>query len=985
MRWLWLYLLLLSYVDINCQKLLPGFKAEKLFTGLNPTTFTFGPEGRIFLLDKSGKVLIINTEGELLAAPLISLEIDDFNERGLSGIAFHPRFEDFPYVYLYYSVKTKNRNRVSRFRINGNQVVPNSEEVLIELNTLSGFIHNGGRLVFDREEYLYVSVGDGADKWSAQSSKSLLGKILRLDAEGNIPVDNPYFGIYENEYQSIWASGLRNPFSMSINRHTGQLFVGDVGDGKWEEINEILPGKNFGWPYVEGPAFDQEVPTNYRPPHYVYNHDVGCAILGVTVLDQASSYPDTYQNNLFYADYCKGTIHYLDGHEDHSHLFASDFERPVDIQVSPQGELYVLTRKGLGGGSIEDNTSTEQGELWRISYVGDGPPQISIQRNPVNAVIGETIQLEVQAFGTLPIQYNWFEHDSLISSAPHGKLEIEILDQKVKNSTFFCIAANEYGSDTSDIFSLNIIDGSRPTAIIELPMVRSYKALDNILFKGFALDKEDGLLPDSLLTWRVDFHHQEHTHPALDPLLGKSSGLIQVPSVTETDTFVWYRVLLSASDFSGLTATSFVDLFPLKATYKINGPAGATINIDGINQEIPFKSSTVQGVIRNFLAPNTTNTLDSIYLFNCWSDHHTDPLLTIPIWGDTLLNIKYDGFRLGSGNGFYATYFNAIDPLSIDGISRIDTTIDFKWLDRSPWPDTIQADQYSVVWSGLIQPIFDGWYDFSVFTDDGLRLWVGDTLLINAWNPRPPTENSSQIYLSKDTLYPIIMAYFEDLGFAISQLSWAHKDLTAEVIPKRQIYATQLHIPGNAQIHIWYDENENGVHDQGELFVENVQIQSSKIDKSDGFIGITDNRLFNSSWLQPGNYRIEYTFKNQLFIPAETLIHDLEIKSLDTTIIDIPLVKNPKSLEFNEEIQYFISPNPVINSLNIDIFSSGLQVIDLSIYNEVGQQLHQEFIHLRPGYQQFIWSTKELIQGKYHFVLKNTNDQQATPFIKINP
>lgn len=986
MRLTWIVMILfIAKGAINSQSLLPGFKAEKLFTGLNPTTFTFGPEGRIFLLDKSGKVLTINTLGELLPEPLIALEIDDFNERGLSGIAFHPRFDDFPYVYLYYSAKAKNRNRVSRFRVNGDQVIPNSEEVLIELNTLAGYIHNGGRLVFDQNEHLFISVGDGADKWGAQSSQSLLGKVLRLDAEGNIPQDNPFVGIYENQYQSIWASGLRNPFSMYFDKPTGQLFVGDVGDGKWEEINEILPGKNYGWPYIEGPAFDGEVPMDYVQPHFYYNHDVGCAILGVAKLHEQSPYPAAFRNNIFYTDYCNGTIFYLDEHDDHSHQFATDFERPVDIQVSPQGELYILTRKGLGGGSIEDNTSTEQGELWKISYIGDGPPQISVQKKPSNTVIGETVQLEVKAFGTLPIHYNWYKHDSLVSSALHGTIEIEVTDDEIRKDAYYCIAINEYGADTSDNFYINIINGNRPTPIIVQPTLMSYKALDTIQFHGYALDAEDGILPDSLLSWRVDFHHQEHTHPALDPLVGASSGQIQVPSVTETDTLVWYRVLLNATDFSGLNASSHVDLYPLKATYKINGPPGLTINVDGINKQTPFKSSTVRGVVRNFLAPNTSNTLDTIYLFSTWGNQHNDPLLVLPIWSDTILLLDYEGYPLGSGNGFYASYFNSIDPINGVGISRIDSTIDFKWLDQSPWPDTIQPDRYSVIWSGLLQPIFDGWYDFSVFTDDGVRLWIGDTLLIDAWNPRPPTENNGHIYLSRDSLYPIIMVYFEDLGFAISQLSWAHKDIPATVIPKRQVHPQQLLIPGKTQIHIWYDNNENGLQDPNELFAENVEINCSEISGAKGFRATTGNNLFISSWIQPGDYSIDYVFNNHLFVPAEPYIQVFELESLDTTIIKIPLVKNPKTYEFSGDIQYFLSPNPVGNTLNLDIQSSGLQKIQIAIFNEVGQQLHRESIQLKAGYQQIILSTAELNQGKYQLVLKNTNDQRAIPFLKINP
>lgn len=126
--------------------------------------------------------------------------------------------------------------------------VPGSEVVLLELNNLSATNHNGGALHFGRDGKLYAAVGENAVTSNAQTLNNLLGKILRINKDGSIPADNPFYDSTTGDNRSIWALGLRNPFTFAVHPNSGRIFINDVGQSSWEEINEGVAGANYGCP-----------------------------------------------------------------------------------------------------------------------------------------------------------------------------------------------------------------------------------------------------------------------------------------------------------------------------------------------------------------------------------------------------------------------------------------------------------------------------------------------------------------------------------------------------------------------------------------------------------------------------------------------------------------------------------------------------------------------------------------------------------------
>src|SRR5437773_11006518 len=253
--------------------------------------------------------------GSLLSTPFVSLTVDSSGERGLLGIAFDPNFATNHYLYGYYTVATSPiHNRVSRFTAAGNTAAPGSEIVILNLDSLSSATnHNGGAIHFGPDGRLYIGVGENANGSDSQTLSNLLGKMLRINADGTIPTDNPFYNSAAGSNRAIWALRLRNPFTFAFQPGTGRLFINGVGQSTWEEINDGIAGSNYGWPTTEGPTSD----PNFRSPLFAYGHGssstTGCAIVGGDFYNPSVvQFPASYVGKYFFADLCTGWIRLFD-------------------------------------------------------------------------------------------------------------------------------------------------------------------------------------------------------------------------------------------------------------------------------------------------------------------------------------------------------------------------------------------------------------------------------------------------------------------------------------------------------------------------------------------------------------------------------------------------------------------------------------------------------------------------------------------------
>lgn len=337
------YLLLLTFTLSAAAATLPAGFSETSIGGLtNPTAMAMAPDGRIFVCQQAGVLRVIKNNA-LLATPFITLTVNASGERGLLGIAFDPDFLTNGYVYVYYTAPTPSiHNRISRLTAAGDVAVPGSEVVLLELNNLSATNHNGGAIHFGRDGKLYAAVGENAVIANSQTLNNLLGKVLRINSDGSIPTDNPFYGTASGDNRAIWALGLRNPFTFAVHPNSGRIFINDVGGTQWEEINDGAPGANYGWPATEGPTND---PQYVSPLHsYANAFEIECAIAGGTFYaPEVRQFPASYVESYFFSDLCGGWIRRLDQTVT-SNGFATGISNPVDQFVGHDGSLYTLAR-----------------------------------------------------------------------------------------------------------------------------------------------------------------------------------------------------------------------------------------------------------------------------------------------------------------------------------------------------------------------------------------------------------------------------------------------------------------------------------------------------------------------------------------------------------------------------------------------------------------------------------------------------------------
>ena len=350
---------------------LPAGFTETQISGLsNPTAMAIAPDKRIFVCLQGGGLRVIKN-GALLPTPFVTLSVDATGERGLLGVAFDPNFATNNFLYLYYTVtSTPRHNRVSRFTANGDVAVAGSELPILDLENLSATNHNGGAIHFGPDGKLYVATGENAVPANAQTLSNRLGKILRINTDGTIPTDNPFFNTATGANRSIWALGLRNPFTFAFQPGTGRMFINDVGAGSREEINDGIAGSNYGWPNCEGACSPAN--PNFRDPLFQYGHGssatTGCAIAGGAFYNPTTvQFGASYVGKYFFADLCSGWIRLMDPSNNTATGFASGISNPVDLQVATDGSLYYLAR---GSASV-----------FRVQFNGMPPPFLVSEQN----------------------------------------------------------------------------------------------------------------------------------------------------------------------------------------------------------------------------------------------------------------------------------------------------------------------------------------------------------------------------------------------------------------------------------------------------------------------------------------------------------------------------------------------------------------------------------------------------------------------------
>ncbi len=392
-----------------------GFVDELVASGMTgPVGLTFLPDGRILVIEQRGAIrLVVN--GVLQSGPVLDIQgqVRSGGEQGLLGIAVDPGYPARPFIYLYYTHETFDYQYITRFTMTGTLTDPDGTDLIVDPDSYFYILtdiprnagnHNGGTLRFGIDTMLYAGPGDDAGGCVAQLRNDLRGVILRMDVSGlpldnsvrdqaakaeMVPADNPFVSAVDDNERLVWAYGLRNPFRFSIDSATGNLFIGDVGWNRYEEVSLSAPpgGENFGWPYREGYDINSSYTTCYGDPEPVdetvepiggyYQVSSSYSVMGGVVYHAVNypydlSWPSEFDGDYFFADYYQGFLIRLKDQGDGtwavpppvsgqptSEYFITELSSPSDFVMGPDGAIYY--------------TSQWSNSVYRIGYINVDP------------------------------------------------------------------------------------------------------------------------------------------------------------------------------------------------------------------------------------------------------------------------------------------------------------------------------------------------------------------------------------------------------------------------------------------------------------------------------------------------------------------------------------------------------------------------------------------------------------------------------------
>ena len=611
------------------------FTDEVLATELDlPTVIKFLPDGRLLLGELTGTIKIFSppyTQPDLTPFLQLTNVGTAGSGQGLFDFVLDPNFSTNHYYYVFYTLGSPNFDRLSRFTANATLTgtVPGSELVLYQDPEASGIDHHGGAIVFGSDGKLYFTTGEHFDSGASQDLSSPRGKLHRINPDGTVPTDNPFYDGNGTNWDSLWAIGLRNPYRAYYDAPTQRFFIGDVGGNDnataIEEVNLTVRGANYGWPNDEGNSTNPA----YTNPIYTYAHNGRDAAITSGFVYHGTQFPSSYQGSYFFADYTQNWIKRLTFDANGNVTSAVNFVPADGSADGPYGDIVYLTEGPEGAlyfadlGFTESSSTFGVGKLRRIQYVQSNLPSVvAAAATPVGGT--GTLTFDFSSAGSFdpegqPLTYLWTFGDGQTSALANPR------HTYMNPGTYQVRLTVSDGGNTTLSAPLQINAGNRP--IVTLTSTPSdgglFRAGDTITYSATAMDIEDGVLSASAFTWAIDFLHEGHVHPGL-PIAGVAGGFFQIPtSGHDFSGLTRYRIAVIVTDSDGLQTTHLSFVFPDKVNLTFDTtPSALTVYVDGIAHTASFVYDTLIGFTHTIDARNQADTTNS-YTFQSWSDGGT--------------------------------------------------------------------------------------------------------------------------------------------------------------------------------------------------------------------------------------------------------------------------------------------------------------------------------------------------------------------------
>jgi len=615
------------------------------------TTVVCLRDGRVLVGERDGGIKVV-AGGVLLPTELTQVPSDTSNgERGLMALAVASDFATTQHLYCY-GTAPNAKNRIVRYTLQGNGIVPGSESLVWECPVTAQLGHNGGGFAFGGDGRIYLALGEHYTSPYSQDLTTPLGKLLRMERDGAVPTDNPFVNVPGAEGR-VWALGLRNPFRLSTDPLTGTVWIGDVGGNSpqaWEEVNRAVGGANYGWPAQEGNSCSTGDCSTYTTPVWSLRHDdrvrvpvVGRAgvILGPVV--RHPSWPVETQGNLLVADYPNRSLRrvVLDAAgvvvADPLFLASPEASTLTDLDFAPDGTLWTTTYGPLWSGS------TERSSLHKIERLSTGnQPPVAVATS--SSVTGPTpLAVNFQGSGSFdpdngpaPLTYLWEFGDGAVATTANAQ------HSYTNAGTYQARLTVDDGAASATSTTIVVRAGNPPVPTIAAPALPNelrYVAGQTISYTGSAVDVEDGTLPPSSLSWQVLLLHGGHTHPYYGPVQG-TSGSFTIPSTGHSPEATSYQIELEARDSSGLVSRIVRSLAPTPSTVRVHtAPSGIPVYVDGESESTPWSSTSLQGFVHELEVQRWYATSTQILGFVRWNDgdRSLKKLWAAPSGGATLL------------------------------------------------------------------------------------------------------------------------------------------------------------------------------------------------------------------------------------------------------------------------------------------------------------------------------------------------------------
>lgn len=622
-----------------------GFQDSVVFSGLNtPMAVRFAPNGKVFVAEKSGIIKVFDSLTDTSATVFANLssQVNDYWDRGMMSLAVDPNFPTNPYIYVAYAYDAPPgqaapywndncadangagcliTNRVSRLTVNGDAMVAGSEKILISDYCSQFPSHVIGDLQFANDGSLYVTGGEGANfnyadygqtgnpcndpvnEGGALRSQDLMttgdpvglgGTLIRIDpSTGNASPGNPLIGGARTDDDRILAYGLRNPFRFAKHPTTEEIWIGNVGWGRWEAIDRVQNPtssvKNFGWPCFEGTDRTQGYSTldlpicqtlysnnTVIPPYYQYIHQ-GSSAISALAFYNGNTYPSQYKNALFMADYAAGWLKVMFPNpttqlpDTNNIITFAEGVYITDLQPGPDGDIFYV--------------SIATGEIHRIQYFSTNtPPVAQASANRTHGPAPLTIQFNASTSydpDLDTISYSWdFNGDGVYGESTSATATYTYNIEGIYNASVRVTDSRGAFNNANLVISV----GNAPVPRITLPATtETYQVGDSIKFAGDATEANNNFLPSSALSWQTIIHHcalsnptdcHDHFFQAFD---GVSAGTIIAPD-HEYPSYLEFRLTAKQDGFpAGWWNTSW--LYRKKLTFNASGVTSAITNM----------------------------------------------------------------------------------------------------------------------------------------------------------------------------------------------------------------------------------------------------------------------------------------------------------------------------------------------------------------------------------------------------------------------